>query len=108
MTKCYVSSNLQYFKGGPFQNYFGNGYDGASVVIQHDDHYVQYGSLARIELTNSATWGQETASEVQTPVSWADGIVVRNLNLGAFTSVSGLYLHRIGHDGSAVRIGQFT
>lgn len=90
-----------------FQDYFGNGYDGGQCSIKRDDLYGQVGSRARIELTNSATWGAETRAEIQGLTSWADTQAVAKLNEGGATNLLGMYLHMVLHDGTARLVGQF-
>jgi hypothetical protein len=96
------------YNGWMAENYFGNGFNGESSVCRHDDHYVQHGSLARFELTNSATWGAETVAEIQPASSWADGSVSLTLNLGSQSTASGLYLWHLGNTGTASLVGRFV
>jgi hypothetical protein len=104
------AANIRRPDGMMFVNYFGNGYNGVACLCRHGDHHAQYGSFARIELTNSATWGAETNSEVQVPVTggWSASQVQCKLNLGAFTSVSGLHLHLVNDDGTTRYVGRFV
>lgn len=96
----------QWYRYCCFQNYLGNGYDGTLSTIRYDDCYTSIG-LSRIELTNSATWGQETRAEIQGLQSWTDSQVTAKLNVGGVTNLIGMYLWRVIADGSATLLGQF-
>lgn len=104
----YAAATTNCWRVAYWQNYFGNGYDGPACKVWHDDHYVSVGARSRIEITNSATRGSETQSEIQHLQTWADGSVSTLINIGALASLSGKYLWAVKNDGSAVRIGQFT
>lgn len=64
------------------------------------DMYIDY-SLSRVVLANSATYSQATIVEVQPAVTWADGQVSINANLGRLAGSSTIYLFVFDANGVA-------
>lgn len=57
-----------------------------NMVLATDDHYVQSGSLKRVECWSSLTPSSATRRELQKPTSWSDGSIDIKFNKGAFAS----------------------
>lgn len=63
-----------------WQNWGGNGLTANGMGI--DDHFVQVGSFACVELWNTNNPATATVREIQEPTAWADGSITVRLNKG--------------------------
>ena len=84
--------------GGTTNPMLGAGLDGQGFW-GFDNLYVDF-TQARVELGNAPTWAQVTYSEIQTPVSWADGRIEIRANAGAFKAGETAYLYVVTADGT--------
>lgn len=83
-----------------YQNYFATIPDDATLPSDYewdvymDDMYLQFGSMARVELGNAATWSDCTYREIQEPVTgnWSAGSIVANFKPGAITGDKWVYV----------------
>jgi hypothetical protein len=84
-----------------WQNYWGNDVTAQNgEKIYQDDHFIQIGTKARVELGNAATLAASTHREIQKPTSWADGSITFTLNRGSFGATDSVYLYVIDSTGS--------
>lgn len=87
-----------------FGNYFGHDSDSScasygNAYTYWDDVYVDT-SAARVEIGDASSYANARHREIQLPGNWSDGAISVRLNLGTFTSTSGLYLFVIDSSGN--------
>lgn len=95
-------------KSGPWQNFVLHGYfddDGGTfpnerAEIFYDDIFLQFGSLARVELGDSPDYRTCTHLELQPPTSWTENSIEVTLNHGAFEPGTPVWLFVIDGEGS--------
>jgi hypothetical protein len=90
-------NSLLYYKMFIWQNYIGNGIESQNIWM--DDLFVQVGSVARVELGDSATWNTSTFREIQRPTKWSDSSIKLNFNQGSFKSGDNAFLYVVDADG---------
>lgn len=73
----------------------------------YDQIYVD-SSWARVELGDSATYGDCTKREIQVPSAWSDTSITVTVNLGAFGSGETVYWHVTHADGTRQVVGPVT
>jgi hypothetical protein len=81
-----------------WQNYRGNGISAMKVWM--DDLYVQVGSVARVEIGDSATWGNCTFREIQPYKAWTDSSVQVTLNKGGMKAGTQYYMYIVDNTGT--------
>lgn len=74
-----------FYISGATNPMLGAGLDVGNMFWGFDSVYVDF-TRARVELANSATWSAVTYSEIQTPITWADGKIKIRGRLGAFNN----------------------
>jgi hypothetical protein len=81
----------------------GAGEDNSSTSMfwGFDDAYMDF-SPARVEIADTNTWSARTKSEIQIPLSWADGSITVQANAGSFTSGQTVYVYVIKENLSVV------
>ena len=67
-----------------YQNWDGNGYGNANWAV--DDHFVQVGSYACVELWDTNDPSTVTHKEIQQPTSWSSTSITVKLNQGSFSA----------------------
>lgn len=65
---------------------------GGEAVVWSDDHYIQFGSAARIELGDRPQYESCTELAIQRPTSWSDDSISLELNAGRFEPGASLHL----------------
>lgn len=86
-------NNSRRYRWFLWQNFRGNGLTDHEIWM--DDAYIQVGTFARIEIGDNADYGLANRLEIQRPLSWADGQIDFELNLGGFSPTDNLYLYVI-------------
>lgn len=81
-----------------FQNYRGNGNTDQEIWL--DDMYIQTGSLARVEIGDSATYANCTHKEVQRISARSATVTDFVLNMGGMSTLSGKYAFLVIDDGT--------
>lgn len=66
-----------------WQNWWGNGFTNGTFAI--DDHYVQLGSFACVEVWDTPDPATATKREIQEPLSWSDSSISVRLNKGGLS-----------------------
>ena len=80
-----------------WQNYQGNGM--TDLDVWTDDHFVQIGSQARVELCDASTWPSRTSCDIQIPTAWSDTEITATVNTGSFATDTTAYLYVIDANG---------
>ena len=83
----------QYFL---WQNWIGNGLSGDAWT---DDHYVQVGTQARVELCDASTWSARTECDIQEPTAWSDTSITLTVNSGGFSTSETAYVYVVNDSG---------
>lgn len=80
----------------------------SSNRMLYDTLYIAVGenAAARVELGNNATYGSATRLQINPPVAWASDRVEATIRQGSHASLSGLHVHLIKADNSAISVGQ--
>ena len=83
-----------------WMNYWGNcGSCTAEFFV--DDIHMQFDSgIARVELSDSPIWDEQSQREIQKVTSWTDNIISIEVNYGAFELNDIVYLYVIKNDGT--------
>lgn len=81
-----------------FENYFGNGLEYGNIYA--DDHYIQFGTRARVEICNASTWSARRHCEIQQPTAWNATSINVVMNQGSFGNGTA-YLYVIDSNGAA-------
>ncbi len=92
----------QYWRWFLWQNYLGNGMLGEAWT---DDHFVQIGSQARVELCDSSSWGARTSCDIQIPLTWSDNSISISVNTGAYSAGDTAYLYVVDSSGNVNTTG---
>ncbi len=86
-----------------WQNYSGNGME--NFFCYTDDHYVQVGSQARIELCDAEQWISRKTCDIQVPLSWEESNIEVEVNTGPYQNGEVAYLYIIDEYGDVNAIG---
>jgi hypothetical protein len=81
-----------------WQNYIGNGIDNATIWL--DDLYVQYNTVARVELCANSTWSSRGRCEIQVPSAWTTSLITASVNKGSFANGSNAYVYVVDSAGT--------
>jgi hypothetical protein len=94
-----ITARWRYMK---FQNYWGNisGGDGTGEKIYTDDIFFQFGTQARVEMGDNATWANCTHREIQIPTAWSNTSIAATVNQGSFNNGDSAYLFVVDGDGN--------
>ncbi|NNM32204.1 MAG: hypothetical protein HKO53_04025, partial [Gemmatimonadetes bacterium] len=99
-TNCRNPSDpWEYFQ---FQNYFdddGSGFTQERADFFYDDIYLQFGTQARVEIGNQPDYSSCDNISVQRPLNWGTGSIDVELNFGAFSPGSTVYVFVVGENG---------
>lgn len=97
------SASNNFYRWFQWQNYQGNTMTGLNAYT--DDHIVQVGSQARVELCDSPSWASRTSCDMQIPTSWSSGSIAVTVNTGAFAAESPAYLYVVDSTGAVNSLG---
>lgn len=62
------------------------------ATIWTDDHYIQFGSPARVEIGDNPNYDSCTQLELQEPTDWSNGEITIKVNHGGFSSGQSRYI----------------
>lgn len=101
------SSNCCSDQSGRWEHFILHGYwddDGGPFPDEiaemfYDDIYLQFDTVARVELGDQPMYASCRQLEIQTPVSWTDDVIEIELNHGAFPADAAVWLYVIDESG---------